>query len=96
MASNEMKSKYADILVRPRITEKASLLKEKNIYVFEIKDSASKKDVALVIKSFYGIKPVSIKIVRNPSKDIIVRGKRGKTKSVKKAYVHLKKGDKIE
>jgi large subunit ribosomal protein L23 len=83
-------------ITRPRITEKATISSEKNVYVFEVHQGAGKKELAKTIFDIYKVKPVSINITRNPAKNVIVRGKRGKTAGVKKAYVYLKAGDKIE
>jgi len=37
-----------------------------------------------------------VRIVNIPAKKVFVRGKRGQKNAIKKAYVELKKGDKIE
>jgi len=84
------------ILIRPRITEKATMQQEHNVYVFEIHAGAQKKDVTAAIVETYKVTPVRINITKNPAKQVFVRGKRGATAAVKKAYVYLKDGDKIE
>lgn len=84
------------VLSRPRITEKATMQTERNAYVFEIHADATKKAVAHAIFETYKVKPTRVNIVKTPAKKVIVRGKRGKTAAIKKAYVYLKKGDKIE
>ncbi len=88
--------KTATSIIRPRITEKATYSADNNVYVFEIAHSASKNDVAKAVSAMYNVTPVAINITRNPAKRVIVRGKRGKTAAVKKAYVYLKASDKIE
>lgn len=86
-----------DTIIRPRITEKAALSSETlNAYVFEIAESASKENVAKAIKSLYKVNPIKINIVRLPAKQIFSKGRKGFGKSVKKAYVYLKKGEKID
>lgn len=95
MATN-LKAKYADIIIKPRVTEKASMMLEKNIYAFEISPKANKKDVSLAIAAYYKVSPLRVRIVRNPAKKIFVKGKKGIKLGVKKAYVYLKKGDKLE
>ena len=96
MTNEQMKAKYADTLQRPRITEKASLLLENNVYAFEIAPDATKKDVLNAVKAFYSVTPIRVNIVKNPAKKLFSRGKVGKKSEMKKAYVLLKKGDKIE
>lgn len=95
MATN-LKAKYADILLRPRITEKASFLAEANVHAFEIISTATKKQVAEAIKAFYKVIPIKINIIKNPTKKVFIKGKKGIKAGVKKAYVYLKKGDKLE
>ena len=94
--ATDLKSKYANILLRPRITEKASFVTETNVHTFEIASSATKKQVAEAIKIFYKVSPVKINIVKNPTKEVFIRGKKGKKAGVKKAYIYLKQGDKLE
>lgn len=92
----DLKAKYAEVLLRPRITEKANFAAEKNVHVFEISSLADKKSVSEAVKTYYKVTPIKVRIVRNPSKKVFVRGKKGVKGGVKKAYVYLKKGDKIE
>lgn len=92
----DKKAKYADILIRPRITEKANILAGKNIHTFEVAENATKKQVSEAVKVFYKVIPIKVTITRNPAKEVFVRGKKGKKAGVKKACVYLKKGDKIE
>jgi len=92
----DLKAKYANVIIRPRITEKATLLTESNVHAFEVAPSATKKEVAETIKAFYKVVPIKISIVKNPAKKLFIRGKKGGKAGVKKAYVYLKKGDKLE
>lgn len=90
-------SRYALVIRKPRVTEKAAMLAEKNnIYAFEIDRNATKKDVKDAIRDIYKVNAVRINIVRLPGKNVFIRGTRGKTSMVKKALVSLQKGDKIE
>jgi large subunit ribosomal protein L23 len=84
------------ILLRPRITEKATVQNEKNAYVFEIDAKANKTDVSNAIFENYKVHPLSVNITKTPAKKVFVRGKIGKKAAIKKAYVYLKEGDKIE
>ena len=86
----------ASVLRRPRITEKASLLSEMSVYVFDVDTRASKRDVMNAIRFYYKAEPTKVNMIKVPSKNIIVRGKRGVKSGGKKAYVYLKKGDTIE
>lgn len=84
-------------LIKPRITEKASLKSEtENVYVFEVVKDSNKKSISKAVAELYKVTPVKVNITKNPSKAVFVRGKWGTKSGVKKAYVYLKKGDKME
>ena len=85
------------MLLRPRITEKAALGADKsNVYIFEVTPGATKRSISASIHDVYGVKPKKVHVAAIPSKRVFVRGKRGVKSGGKKAYVYLKKGDKIE
>jgi len=87
------------ILTAPRITEKATDLVAKNVYTFDVAPSATKSEIIKAVKAAYKVTPLSVRTVTIPTKATMPRGRRGKpgTKAGgKKAYVYLKKGDKIE
>jgi len=42
------------------------------------------------------VKPEKVRVAAIPAKKVFVRGKKGVKSGGKKAYVYLKKGDKIE
>ncbi|MDD4989454.1 MAG: 50S ribosomal protein L23 [Candidatus Pacebacteria bacterium] len=84
------------IVLHPRVTEKASFQSAQNIYVFSVALSATKGTVSKTITEMYKVTPVKVNIVRTPAKKVFIRGKVGMKSQTKKAYVFLKKGDKIE
>ncbi len=92
----EIKLKYGGIILRPRVTEKATFLQEGNVYTFEVASNAAKKEIMKAVKEAYKIMPLRINTVKNPAKQIFMKGKKGFSGGVKKAYVYLKPGDKIE
>jgi ribosomal protein L23 len=66
------------------------------VYVFQVLGTGNKKSIAQAITAQYKVTPVKVSIVRIPAKETFVRGKRGMKAGYKKAYIYLKKGDKIE
>jgi large subunit ribosomal protein L23 len=86
------------ILKKPRITEKAAKMTLHNAYVFEVFQDATKRDINAVIKALYGVEPKKINIVSTAPRTYIsrARNRRGIKSGMKKAYVFLKKGDKID
>lgn len=90
--------KYAgSVIVRPHITEKAALKAEvARAYTFEVTSKATKTNIVAAVKELYKVTPVKVHMVNLPTKTVFARGKRGSTSGVRKAYVFLKEGDKIE
>lgn len=84
------------VLVSPHITEKATLLAEKGVYVFKISPRSNKSMVSQAIKEMYGIRPRKVSVINMVSKKRVFRGHIGAKVGYKKAMVYLKEGDKIE
>jgi large subunit ribosomal protein L23 len=97
-SSKAMPLDIASALIKPRITEKAANLLEKNVYTFEIKKGASKYDVRDAVKSLYKVTPVQIRIVNRAPRHTMskTRGRDMLVSGLRKAYVYLKKGDRID
>lgn len=86
------------VLVRPRITEKTGNLTAKNVYTFDVATNATKRTVAAAVEAEYKVKPLRVRIVTRKSVRVRLRTRRGfgATNAAKKAYVTVKKGDRIE
>lgn len=84
------------IIKNPRITEKASFSAEQNVYTFDISASANKTEIKKAIFALYKVKPIKVNVLTIPRKKIMSRGKVGTKGGGRKAFVYLKKGDKIE
>jgi large subunit ribosomal protein L23 len=82
-------------IIKPRVTEKSTLLSDKNVFSFEVRRDATKASIIHDIKNIYKVTPLKIRVVNTPVKKVISRGKVGKRQAPKKAYVYLKKGDTI-
>lgn len=84
-------------LVRPRITEKASMhAMNANVYMFEVGKDTTKLQVKKAILEAYKVAAIKVNMSPIRGKKMLSRGKWGETAHKKKAYVFLKKGDKIE
>lgn len=93
------KKKFANayrVLVRPLITEKASILQQENKYVFEVSENSNKIEVAKAIEEVYNIKPVAVNTVRVIGKRVRSGKTRGKRRDWKKAVVTLPAGKTIK
>lgn len=87
----------SSVIIKPRITEKAVGMNEKNVYTFLVRQDATKYDVRDAVRELFNVTPVRINIVnRTPRQYTSRRLSRVVTeKGMKKAYVQLKKGDSI-
>jgi large subunit ribosomal protein L23 len=84
------------ILVKPLVTEKAANLGTANKYVFAVSPSANKIEIAKSIQQVYGIKPVSVNVIRMEGKKAKYGKAKGKRKDWKKAIVKLPAGKTIK
>lgn len=84
------------IVRNPRITEKAAYASDKNVYTFDIAPRASKLEIVKAIKAIYNVTPIKVNVVAVPKKRVVRKNAIGVKGGGKKAYVFLKKGDKIE
>jgi len=84
------------VISKPRVTEKASMKAESNVYTFNVAVKANKNEVKKAIFAKYKVKPVKVNIVTIPRKVTFLKGQMGSKGGGKKALVYLKKGDKID
>jgi large subunit ribosomal protein L23 len=85
------------VLKKPRITEKAVGKSEQNVYTFEIRQDATKRDVRDAVAAVYNVTPVKVNIVnKRPALRVSAMRRHPRREAgLKKAYVYLKKGDTI-
>jgi len=88
------------VIIRPRITEKGAVVAtDSNAYTFDVSPRATKFQIKAAISQIYKVNPIKVCIAQIPDKKVRVRGQRRKTgikSGGKKAFVYLKKGDRIE
>jgi large subunit ribosomal protein L23 len=89
-------SAQISMIVHPRVTEKASNMGESNTFVFDVSPRSNKRIISEAIQELYKVRPVKVRIVQVPRKRRFVRGRAGFKPGGKKAYVFLKKGDKLD
>ncbi len=86
------------ILLAPIITEKALKMTEQSAYVLEVVRDATKRDIIAVVRALYNVTPVKVNIVNKQARAFVsrTRNRRGIRSGMKKAYIFLKKGEKID
>ena len=94
--SGKVSVNAANILKNPRITEKAAHISDNRVYTFDVFTGVSKVDIAKAVTAVYGVVPVRVNVSAIPKKHVMRKNTLGVKGGGRKAYVFLKKGDKIE
>ena len=84
------KSKYSY-----RITEKATKMSDKNVFVLNVPNNTNKTELKKELVKKYKVTVLGINIVNTPKKAKNSRGRMGYKGGGKKAYVTVKAGDSI-
>jgi large subunit ribosomal protein L23 len=85
-----------EVLIRPIISEKNTLLSEQGKYAFEISERANKIMVRHAVQTLFKVDVTAVNIIHVPGK-LKRRGRTsGMTRSWKKAVVTLAEGQRIE
>ena len=90
----------SEVIIKPHVTEKSSVMSESNIYTFIVKKQSSAFDVCAAVKEMYGADVSCVRFAKKGPKKISQRkqGNKnpGQKNAMKKAYVKVKKGSKIK
>lgn len=84
-----------EVLRRPLITEKATLLKEENKYVFGVAKEATKPQIKEAVEKAFKVKVVKVNIITVSGKTKRMGRREVTSPSWKKAIVSLEPGNKI-
>ena len=85
-----------EVLRRPLITEKNTMLQAQNKYAFEVASRANKAQVKQAVEKAFKVKVNGVNVATVPGKEKRLGRRITHTPSWKKAIVTLKPGDKIE
>lgn len=88
--------KHYDTIIAPVITEKATLLSEKNQVVFRVPLHATKKDVKEAVEKLFNVKVGAVNTIVRKGKTKNFRGRPGKRADHKNAVVTLLQGYSID
>jgi large subunit ribosomal protein L23 len=91
-----LKVRLFEVLLQPRISEKASHSASVNKYVFLVAKSSNKVEIKKAVESKYKVRVVQVNIVNMKGKRKHFGRIKGKLSDFKKAIITLKEGDKIE
>lgn len=87
---------YYDIIRRPVVSEKATVLAEQGKYVFEIDCNATKSQVKSAIEKIFSVKVKTVNTIKIQGKTKRFRGAVGRQNDYKKAIVTLMPDNSID
>ena len=90
------KPEHYDVIVKPIITEKATMASENGAVVFEVAKSATKPAIKEAVETLFNVKVKAVNTTITKGKTKRFRGIAGKRSDVKKAYVTLEDGNAID
>ena len=90
------KAESYDLIRRPIITEKSTNASENGAVVFEVAIGATKPEIKKAIEQLFKVKVKGVNTTVLKGKSKRFRGKPGRRKDIKKAYVMLEDGNTID
>jgi large subunit ribosomal protein L23 len=87
-----------EVILRPIVSEKSYALIEQNTYTFQVHPSASKPEISDAVQRIFDVRVTKVNTLNRDGKRKRNRrtGTFGKRSDVKRAYVTLAAGDRIE
>ena len=89
-------AKAYDTIVRPVITEKATMSSENGQVSFVVRNDATKSEIKAAVEMLFDVKVVTVNTLITKGKVKMFRGRKGRRSDVKKAIVTLAEGQSIE
>jgi large subunit ribosomal protein L23 len=90
------KEHYYDIIKSPAITEKGTLVSEQNQIVFNVALRATKPEIKKAIEGLFGVKVKAVNTLIRKGKQRRFKGQKAVLSDVKKAYVTLEEGQRLD
>ncbi len=96
LESSGKNSQIYQIILKPHLTEKSSLMGGENKYTFKVAGNSNKLQIKEAIQQIYKVNVEKVAILIMPSKSRRVGQREGTKSGFKKAIVTLAEGNKIE
>ncbi len=90
------KERIYELIRRPLVTEKTTLMSEHNQVAFEVPTDANKHEIKTAVESLFKVKVTAVNTLLQKGKTKRFRGKPGRRSDYKKAVVTLAEGDSID
>ena len=94
--NNISKEKAYNVILKPIVTEKSTILSENNQIVFLVNINSNKIEIKKSIELIYGVNVSSVNVIRIKGKTKVFKSKVGKRSDYKKAIISLPKGQSID
>ncbi|MGH2343235.1 50S ribosomal protein L23 [Segnochrobactraceae bacterium EtOH-i3] len=88
--------KHYDVIVRPIISEKATIQTEQNKVVFQVANTATKPEIKAAVEALFGVTVTKVNTLVRKGKVKRFRGQLGQQSDVKRAIVTLAEGQSID
>ena len=88
--------KHYDVVVKPVITEKSTLVSEYNQVVFQVAKDSTKPQIKAAIEALYGVTVLAVNTMVAKGKTKRWKGQEYRRSDVKKAVVTVADGDRID
>lgn len=85
-----------ELIRRPIITEKATMLSEQNQFVFHVSIDATKPEIKTAVETLFNVKVEGVNTLVQKGKTKRFKGRPGVRSDVKKAFVQLAAGQSID
>jgi large subunit ribosomal protein L23 len=87
---------HYDIVLAPHITEKSTMMGERNAFVFKVAGQATKPQIKAAVEALFNVGVTGVNTMNVKGKTKRWKGQPYKRSDVKKAIVTLKDGDSID
>ena len=90
------KEQFYDTILSPAITEKGTLVSEHNQVVFNVAPGATKPEIKAAVEGLFGVKVKAVNTLVRKGKTRRFKGRKARLSDVKRAYVTLAEGEKLD
>ena len=90
------KEQFYDTILSPAITEKGTLVSEHNQVVFNVAPGATKPQIKAAVEGLFGVKVKAVNTLVRKGKTRRFKGRKARLSDVKRAYVTLAEGEKLD
>jgi large subunit ribosomal protein L23 len=90
------KEHFYDVIKSPAITEKGTMVSEHNQVVFNVARAATKPQIKAAVEGLFGVKVKAVNTLVRKGKERRFRGRPAMLSDVKKAYVTLEEGQRLD